>query len=62
MCSSDLDLKYALEKLSSIIGNENYEDLGNHSTEAIGEMGLFSIAQVRARRYLFFYFFIFSIN
>ena len=41
--------KYALEKLSSIIGNEDYEDLGNHSTEAMGETGLFSIAQVRVR-------------
>ena len=38
------DLKYALGKLSSIIGNENYEDLGNHLTEAMGETGLFSIA------------------
>ena len=43
------DPKYALEKLSSIIGNEDYEDLGNHSTEAMGEIGLFSIAQVRVR-------------
>ena len=43
------DPKYALEKLSSIIGNEDYEDLGNHSMEAMGEMGLFSIAQVRVR-------------
>ena len=43
------DPKYALEKLSSIIGNENYEDLGNHSTEAMGETGLLSIAQVRVR-------------
>ena len=43
------DPKYALGKLSSIIGNEDYEDLGNHSTEAMGEKGLFSIAQVRAR-------------
>ena len=38
------DPKYALEKLSSIIGNEDYEDLGNRSTEAMGETGLFSIA------------------
>ena len=38
------DPKYALGKLSSIIGNEDYEDLGNHSTEALGETGLFSIA------------------
>ena len=46
------DPKYALEKLSSIIGNEDYEDLGNHSTEAMGETGLFSIAQVRVRHIL----------
>ena len=46
------DPKYALEKLSSIIGNEDYEDLGNHSTEAMGEMSLFSIAQVRVRHNL----------
>ena len=46
------DPKYALEKLSSIIGNKDYEDLGNHSTEAMGEMGLFSIAQVRVRHIL----------
>ena len=38
------DPKYALEKLSSIIRNEDYEDLGNHSMEAMGETGLFSIA------------------
>ena len=43
------DPKYALGKLSSIIGSEDYEDLGNHSMEAMGETGLFSIAQVRAR-------------
>ena len=43
------DPKYALGKLSSIIGSEDYEDLGNHSTEAMGETGLFSITQVRAR-------------
>ena len=41
------DPKYALEKLSSIITSEDYEDLGNHSTEAMGETGLFSIAQVK---------------
>ena len=46
------DPKYALEKLSSIIGSEDYEDLGNHLTEAIGETGLFSIAQVRVHRNL----------
>ena len=37
------DPKYALGKLSSIIGSEDYEDLGNHSTEAMRETGLFSI-------------------
>ena len=46
------DPKYALEKLSSIICSEDYEDLGNHSTEAMGETGLFSIAQVNVRRFL----------
>ena len=46
------DPKYALEKLSSIIGSVDYEDLGNHLTKAIGETGLFSIAQVRVRRNL----------
>ena len=40
------DSRYALEKLSSIITSEDYEDLGNHSTEAMGETGLFAIAQV----------------
>ena len=53
------DPKYALGKISSIIGSEDYEDLGNHSTEAMGETGLFSIAQVRSRCYLFIYLFIF---
>ena len=46
------DPKYALEKFSSIIGSEDYEDLGNHSTEAMGKTSLFSIAQVRIRRNL----------
>ena len=50
------DPKYALGKISSIIGSEDYEDLGNHSTEAMGETGLFSIAQVRVRRHSSFYF------
>ena len=60
------DLKYALGKLSSIIGSEDYEDLGNHSTEAMGETGLFSIAQVRARHNitlgLYLYLFIYFLN
>ena len=40
------DPKYALEQLSSIITMEDYEDLGNHSTKAMGETGLFAIAQI----------------
>ena len=40
------DSKYALEKLSSIISFDDYEDLSNHATEAMGESGLFCIAQV----------------
>ena len=40
------DSKYALEQFSSIITSEDYEDLGNHSTEAIGETRHFAIAQV----------------
>ena len=38
------DPKYALGKISSIIGSEDYEDLENHSTKAMGETGLFNIA------------------
>ena len=40
------DSKRALEHISSIIFAEDFEDLGNHSTEAIGESGLFAVAQV----------------
>ena len=40
------DSKFSLEKLSSIISSEDYKDLGNHSTKAMGEMGLFTVAQV----------------
>ena len=38
------DPKYALERLTSIMTTEDYEDLSGHSTKAMGEMGLFSIA------------------
>ena len=38
------DSKHALEQISSIISAEDYEDLGNHSMEAIGESGLFVVA------------------
>ena len=51
------DPKYALGKISSIIGSEDYEDLGNHSTEAMGETGLFNIAQVRIRHHSSFNFY-----
>ena len=40
------DPKYALETLTSIMTTEDYEDLNNHSIEAMGETGLFSIVQV----------------
>ena len=40
------DSKSALEKLSSIITSDDYEELSNHATEAMGETGLFNIAQV----------------
>ena len=40
------DSKHALEQISSIISSEHYKDLGNHSTEAMGETGLFTITQV----------------
>ena len=40
------DPKYALGKISSIIGSEDYEDLGNHSTEAMGETGLFNFVVI----------------
>ena len=38
------DPQYTLKKLSSIIMGEDYEDLSNHTTEAMGEMGFFSLA------------------
>ena len=40
------DSKHALEQISSIISFEDYEDLGNHSTEAMEESSLFTVAQV----------------
>ena len=38
------DSKYALEKLTSIISTDDYEDLSNHATEAMGETRIFCIA------------------
>ena len=40
------DSNHALEQISSIISAEDYEDLGKHSTEAMGESSLFVVAQV----------------
>ena len=40
------DSKHTLEQILSIISAEDYEDLGDHSTEAIRESGLFAVAQV----------------
>ena len=38
--------KHALEQISSIISAEDYEDLGNHSTKAMGESDLFAVAYI----------------
>ena len=38
------DSKHTMEQISSIISAEDYEDLGNHSTEAMGKSGLFAVA------------------
>ena len=40
------DSKHALEQISSIMTLEDYEDLGNHSTKAMGELWLFAVTQV----------------
>ena len=37
------DSQYALKQISSIIKDKDYEDLGNHATKAMGEMGFFSL-------------------
>ena len=48
------DSKHALEQISSIISVEDYEDLRNHSTEVMGESGLFAVTQViRSVTFLF---------
>ncbi|XP_075671828.1 uncharacterized protein LOC142641308 [Castanea sativa] len=39
------DPQYALRRIGSIITEEDYEDLGNHATEAMGETCLFSLTQ-----------------
>ena len=40
------DSKHTLEQISSIISAKDYENRGNHSTEAMGESDLFAVAQV----------------
>ena len=40
------DSKHALKQISSIISIEDYKDLGNHSTEVMGEFGLIAVSQV----------------
>ena len=34
----------SIGQLSSIIKDDDYEDLGNHATETMGETGLFNLA------------------
>ena len=43
------DQKYALERLSSIITVDDYDDLSNHVIEAMRETSLFCIAQVTSQ-------------
>ena len=47
------DLQYTIGQLSSIINFDDYEDLGNHATEAMGETGLFSLVQVCIHPFFF---------
>ena len=50
------DSSYALKQISSIIKDDNYSELGNHATEAMGETGLFSLTQlcIHARHFYLF--------
>ena len=50
------DSEYALEQLLSIITTDDYEDLSNHATKAMGETGLFCIAQVTTSVHFLFFF------
>lgn len=47
------DSQYALKQITSIIKDEDYEDLGNHAIEAMGETGQFNLAQVCIRHNTF---------
>ena len=40
------DPRRAVRIFSSIIKDDDYEDLGNHATKVMGETGLFDLAQV----------------
>ena len=40
------DSQYVVGLLSSIIKDNDYEDLGNHATEAMGKSSLFGLAQM----------------
>jgi len=40
------DSGYAFKQLSSSIKDDDYKDLGNHATKAMGETGLFTLTQV----------------
>lgn len=42
------DFQYVLKQLLSIIKDDDSEDLSNHTAEAMGETGPFSIAQVHS--------------
>ena len=52
------DLQYAIKQLSSVFKDNDYKDLGNHATEAIGEMGLLRLAWAYVSILLFFSLFV----
>ena len=51
-------MKTHSKQLLSIIKDDNYEDLENYATKAMGETGLFNLAQV-CLSFPFFYFVLF---
>ena len=48
------DSKYALEKLLSILMSEDYEDLSNHATEAMGESSFSVLPKYNMSVHIFF--------
>ena len=48
-------------QISSIIKDEDYEDLGNHAAEAMGETSLFSLAQVYIHHFSFIHLVMYSL-